>query len=195
LLVTVIREYDFLFQNNHYFYLFYYQYFRCFIASYFKFGTAIVYYFCNQIGIIITDYYISEEIFISLASQFYKDPRGFLYFKIENEKNCNSFNAKQLNRYIYVAATIIKGTPVPLLIDLSNITGVPSSSTFRLLANNDTLNTNFTKISFIVNSLSLKLLIHNYIRIYQPCIPSRVFNTIEKSIDYLEYNPQTLTWK
>ncbi|MBN4046943.1 hypothetical protein JYU05_00185 [bacterium AH-315-P13] len=142
-----------------------------------------------------TDYYISEEKFITLASQFYKDPRGFLYFKIENEKNCDSFNTGQLNSYIYVAANIIKKTPVPLLIDLRNITGVPSSSTFRLLANNDKLNTSFTKISFIVNSLSLKLLIHNYIRIYRPSILSRVFSTIEKSIDYLEYKPQTLAWK
>lgn len=143
----------------------------------------------------ITDYYISEEKFIALASQFYKDPRGFLYFKIENEKNCNSFNAWQLNRYIYVASNIIKETPTSLLLDLRNITGVPSSSTFSLLSKNFKLNTSFTKISFIVNSLSLKLLIHNYIRIYKPSIPSRVFNTIEKSIDYLECKPQTLAWK
>ncbi len=143
----------------------------------------------------ITDYYISEEKFITLASQFYKDPRGFLYFKIENEENCYSFNAGQLNRYIYVAATIIKETPTPLLLDLRNITGVLSCSTFSLLAKKFKLNTSFTKTSFIVNSLSLKLLIHNYIRIYKPSIPSRVFNTIEKSIDYLEYKPQTLAWK
>lgn len=143
----------------------------------------------------ITDYYISGEKFINLASQFYNDPRGFLYFKIENENNCYSFNAGQLNRYIYVAAKIIKDTHIPLLIDLRNITGVQSSSTFRFLTNNDKLNTNFTKISFIVNSLSLKLLIHNYIRIHKPNIPSKVFNTIEKSIDYLESEKQTLAWK
>ncbi len=128
-------------------------------------------------------------------SQFYKDPRGFLYFKIENEENFTDFNAELFNRYIYVAAKIIKDTPTPLLIDLRNVTGVPSSSTFSLLAKNFKLNTNFTKISFIVNELPIKLLIHNYIRIYNPFIPSRVFSTIDKSIDYLEYKPQTLAWK
>ena len=139
-----------------------------------------------------SNYYISEEIFITLASQFYKDPRGFLYLKIENEKNCTNFNAEQLNIYIYVAANIIEKTPTPLLLDLRNITRVYSSSTFSLLAKNFNLNANFTKISFLVNSLSLRLLIYNYIRLYKPCIPSRVFNSIEKSIDFLEDKPLTL---
>ncbi len=105
-------------------------------------------------GIMTSNYYKSEEIFITLASQFYKDPRGFLYFKIENEKNCTNFNAEQLNKYIYVAANIIEETPTPLLLDLRNTTRVHSSNTFSLLAKVSNLNANFTKISFLVNSLS-----------------------------------------
>ena len=123
------------------------------------------------------------------------DKHGYLYFKIANKKDCKNFKSEQLYKFINLATTTAREKPKPLLIDLRNVHGVLSSSTFCILAKDIKFNESFTKIAFIAGSLSIKIMILNYIRIYKPLASSRVFNTIEKGIDYLLYKPKNIVWK
>ena len=141
------------------------------------------------------EHILIDEKTIKPGKAYYIDKRGFLYLKIVNQKRCKDFKTEQLKIYINLATTIAKENHIPILIDSRDVTGVISSSTFSLLAKDSKLKACFSKIAFVANSLPIKLMIHNYIRIYKPYIPTKVFKTIEQGIDYLLYKPQDLTWK
>jgi len=119
-----------------------------------------------------------------LGQNCYIDERGFLYFKLVNQENCNLLTIEQLNKLIVDVSSICENSYMPFLVDLRYATGVASYSTFKLLAKDIQLKSVCSKIAFIVNSLPLKILIHNYIKINKPKIPSQVYYDIDGGINY-----------
>ena len=119
-----------------------------------------------------------------LGQNCYIDERGFLYFKLVNQDNCNLLTVQQLNELIVAVSSICENSYMPFLVDLRYATGVASYSTFKLLAKDIQLKSVCSKIAFIVNSLPLKILIHNYIKMHNPKIVSCVFNDIDEGISF-----------
>lgn len=119
-----------------------------------------------------------------LSQNFYIDERGFLYFKLVNHENCNLLTIEQLNKYIIAASGICENNYMPFLVDLRYATGVASYSTFKLLGKDIQLKSVCSKMALIVNSLPLKILMHNYIKVNKPKIPSQVFYDIEGGINF-----------
>ena len=119
-----------------------------------------------------------------LGQNCYIDERGFLYFKLVNQENCNLLTIEQLNKLIVAVSGICENSYMPFLVDLRYATGVASCSSFKLLAKDLQLKLVCSKIAFIVNSFPLKVLIHNYIKLHKPKITSQVFYDIDGGINF-----------
>ncbi len=119
-----------------------------------------------------------------LSQNFYIDERGFLYFKLVNQENCNILTIEKLNKLIVDVTSFCENYYMPFLVDLRYASGVAGYSTFKLLAKDIQLKSVCSKISFIVNSLPLKILIYNYIKIHKPHIHSQVFHDLDGGINF-----------
>ena len=112
---------------------------------------------------------------------------AFLYCKIKNQNEHMLFKKEQLAAYLDLITKLDQEATLPLLIDLTELKRLSSSGIFSLLASNK-IKSNCSEFVFIVNSLSIKLMIYNYLRLYKPLINSRVFGSLKSAMDYCSKN-------
>ncbi len=114
----------------------------------------------------------------------YIDERGFLYFKVITQENANLLTIGKLNRYIITVSKICENNYLPFLVDLRDVSGTVKNNTLKLLAKDIHLKSVCSKMAFIVNSLPIKILIINYIKMHKPKILSIVFDDIDEGINF-----------
>ncbi len=116
------------------------------------------------------------------AKFWYED--GILYGKLFNQDSNQSLKEENTLNYINAMIKLCNGVPSPFLIDLRDIKGTYTISAARLLSNTEALrNLRFCE-AYLLNSLSSKLLVDSYKRIYDPKTPYRVFYDINGAVNY-----------
>lgn len=116
------------------------------------------------------------------AKFWYED--GILYGKLFNQDDNQSLKEENTLSYINAMIKLCNGVPSPFIIDLRDIKGTYTISAARLLSNTKTLRDLRLCEAYVLNSLSSKLLVNSYKRIYDPKTPYMVFYDIEGAVKY-----------
>ncbi|MFI1770831.1 hypothetical protein [Thalassobellus citreus] len=122
----------------------------------------------------------------NLTESFYIDERGFLYLKISNKNTNYLFTAAELVEYIDIITKTCDKKTNTLLIDVRNFLGEVTFQRpcYLLYAKDLKLKSVCKKVVFITNTAKVNLKIENYISKYKPKVDTKVFNCLEKAIDY-----------
>lgn len=126
--------------------------------------------------------YMDNTIHFEKATFWYQD--GILYGKLFNQDI--NHNLKEENTLYYINALIklCNGICSPFLIDLRDIKGTYTISAAKLLSNTKALRNLILCEAYVLNSLSSKLLVDSYKRIYDPKTPYMVFYDINGAVTY-----------
>jgi len=87
--------------------------------------------------------------------------------------------------FIELAEKKCKGIPRPFLFDLRDIDGIMTIEAGRLLAKSEILKYLRIAHAFIVNSLSVRLMVNFYLRVYSPGCPGKIFDQEGEAINWL----------
>lgn len=109
---------------------------------------------------------------------------GILYCKLFNQDiNYNLTEENTLN-YINVMISLCNGVCSPFLIDLRDVKGTYTIDAAKLLSNTKAIKDLRLCEAFLLNSMSSKLLVDSYKRIYDPKTPFKIFYEMDGAIKY-----------
>ena len=125
-----------------------------------------------------------EEIKIQGHAKFWIGEEGILHCKLSNSNMDKKLDYKTAQLYLEAIETLSKGRPMPLLIDLRSTKGTFSSAAAQLLAKSWDNMPSVLCEGYVVSTLSVKLLVQAYKRIYKTKIPFGIFNNLNKATEY-----------
>lgn len=129
-----------------------------------------------------------EKITVQEHAVFWKEDDGILYGRFSNLSVEDSMDHKTAQLYIDAILKLSKGEAIPLLIDLSEAKGTISNAAAQLLSKSSNDMPCVICEAYVVESLSVKLLVQAYKRIYNTKIPHALFKNVASARDYcLEY--------
>ncbi len=136
-----------------------------------------------------------ERITILDHSSFWTDSDGILYAKIGTTDINKRLDYNTAMSYVEAIANLSKGRPMPLLIDLRNAKGTFSNAAAQLLSRKFKTMPFVLCEAFVVNSLSIRLLVNSYKRIFDPNSPFELFKTVAAARAYClnfknDHNPE-----
>lgn len=117
-------------------------------------------------------------------ASFWIQDNGILYCKLGNLEEDNKLDYKLALLYLDAIAKLSGNSPMPLLIDLRNTKGTFSNDAAHLLSERFRTMQNVVCEAYVVNSLSVKLLVQAYKRIYKTKIPYALFDQMSEAEDY-----------
>lgn len=127
---------------------------------------------------------VMERVSIHGHSEFWIKDDGILYAKIGTPNMNNRLDVHTAELYIDAIARLSKGKAMPLLIDLRNTKGTFSNEAAQLLARKFKAMPIAICEAYVVNSLSVRLLVHSYKRIFNPDSPFEIFKTVTSAREY-----------
>lgn len=134
-----------------------------------------------------------EEMIIHKHATFWTKGNGVLFGKIRNFNSQHQLDSRTAQLYLDTIADLSKGTPMPFLIDLRDVKGTFSSEAGLLLAKSFNNLSHIIYEVYVVNSLSISLLVQSYKRIYHTKTPFIICNDMEEAQEHcLEYKTRKL---
>lgn len=115
---------------------------------------------------------------------FWIQDNGILYCKLGNLEPDNKLDYKSARLFLDVIRKLSKDEPIALLIDLSRTKGTFSNDAAHLLSESFGNMPFVICEAYVVNNLSVKLLVQAYKRIYKTKIPYNLSDKIEKAEAY-----------
>lgn len=125
-----------------------------------------------------------EEIIIYEHATFWTDSSGILFCKFQSLNANNKLDYKIAELYIDTISKLSNGMPMPLLIDLRDTKGTFSIAAAQLLANSFNNLSLIISEAYVVNSLSINLLIRSYKRLYNTNISYSIFEDMTMAEKY-----------
>lgn len=106
--------------------------------------------------------------------------------------NCKYFNSdvnwklrtSAVKKYILALLTLAADRPRPIIVDFRNVSGIYTIMAARLFVRDSSVNRIIISEAFIVNSLTVRLLVCVYKKIYDPFIPFKIFYNIKDAQEY-----------
>ncbi|HAT64516.1 MAG TPA: hypothetical protein DCS66_07920 [Flavobacteriaceae bacterium] len=125
---------------------------------------------------------MDNKIQFEKATLWYSE--GILYCKLFNQDiNYNLTEENTLN-YINAMISLCNGVCSPFLIDLRDVKGTYTIDAAKLLSNTKAIKELRLCEAFLLNSMSSKLLVDSYKRIYDPKTPFKIFYEMDRAIKY-----------
>ena len=90
--------------------------------------------------------------------------------------------------YLETIGKLSKGEPLPIIIDLRDTKGTFSIAAAQLLSKSFNSGAFISSEAYIVNSLSINLLILSYKRLFDSKIPYAIFKKVSKAEEYCLMN-------
>lgn len=125
-----------------------------------------------------------ERIKINEHDFFWIQDDGILYVKLGSLDVDNKLDDRTAQLYLDAITELSKGTPRPLLIDLRGVKGTFLNTAAHLLSKNFENMSFVISEAYVVNSLSVKLLVQAYKRIYKTKIPYAIFENVSIAKEY-----------
>ena len=125
---------------------------------------------------------MNKVIHFQKAKFWYKD--GILYCHLFNNNIHHSLHEESVLNYINTMILLCNGKKSPFVIDLRNCRGTYTTTAAKLLSNTKELKQVRFFEAFIINSISSKLLVDSYKRIYDPNTDYKVFDKMEDAVDF-----------
>lgn len=119
------------------------------------------------------------KIVTSGNASFWIQDNGILYCKLDSLEADNKLGYKSAQMYLESLEKLIKDNPMPLLIDLRNTKGTISIEAAHLLSESFNKMQHVICEAYVVNTLSVKLLVQGYKRIYKTKIPYGIFEKMD----------------
>ncbi len=107
-----------------------------------------------------------------------------LVCKISNLNAYNKLDYKVAQRYLEAIVKLSKGKPLPIIVDLRDTKGTFSIAAARLLSKSFNSGAFIVSEAYVVNSLSINLLVHSYKRLFYSKIPFAIFKNVPKAEEY-----------
>jgi len=117
-------------------------------------------------------------------ADFWTDESNILYCKPSNALEFQKMELDDVKNYIVAIEKITNGRSMPFLIDLRGIKGTFSILAAKELSKNKKLCQLRLSEAFVVNSISMKLLVLSYKRIFDPKTPFMLFNDMGMAKEY-----------
>lgn len=125
-----------------------------------------------------------DELIIYEHATFWIDNAGILFCKLTSLDAQNKLDFKIANKYIDAIVKLSNGIPRPFVIDLRDTKGTFSIAGAQVLSNALSKVSLVISEAYIVNTLSMNLLIHSYKRLYNTTIPFEIFNNDASALAY-----------
>ncbi|NNE55056.1 MAG: hypothetical protein HKN32_03475 [Flavobacteriales bacterium] len=110
---------------------------------------------------------------------------GLLKIKVNEVMQEAKVDVPDINHFIRAISQYCGSVARPFLIDLRDIDGSVEVEASRLFASSPEMANVRLAQAFVVNSLSIRLLVNFYIRVHQPNCPSQVFSDVEEAEGWL----------
>ena len=117
-------------------------------------------------------------------SKFWIDSFGILNCKHFNRDMNWRLDKDEVEKYILAILTLAADKPRSLIVDFRDVRGTYTILAARLFAKDPSVNKLIISEAFIVNSISIRLLVNAYKRIYEPLIPFKIFSNIKDAQQY-----------
>ena len=91
---------------------------------------------------------------------------------------------RDMERFLKAIEDLTKEKCMPLVVDLRNVVCNFTVEAFKLLAINESFCQRITFEAFVTNSIKGKLLVLAYKRIFEPKKPFKIFDDVEKAVQY-----------
>ncbi|SKB57706.1 hypothetical protein SAMN05660866_02223 [Maribacter arcticus] len=127
---------------------------------------------------------IMENIITYEHATLWTDTNGILFCKINNLDAHNKLDFKSAQLYLEAIIKLTNGVPMPFLIDLRDTKGTFSIAAAQLLSKKFNTLPLVVSTAYVVNSLSINLLIQSYKRIYDTKIPFEIFKDMTSAKNY-----------
>lgn len=125
-----------------------------------------------------------EGMIIYEHATIWTDSSGILFCKFKSLNANNKLDYPKAELCIEAISKLSKGISMPLLIDLRDTKGTFSIAAARFLARSFNNLSLIISEAYVINSLSINILIRSYKRLYDTSIPYAVFNTMEMAERY-----------
>jgi len=112
-----------------------------------------------------------ERISVSENAIFWLQNEAIIFCKLTNLDSSLKLDYKTAQSYIDAIVLLTKGSPMPLVVDLRYMKGTFTISAAQLLSKTFASTSLITCEAYVVNSLSIKLLVHSYKRLFGNDIP------------------------
>ncbi|WP_157358328.1 hypothetical protein [Winogradskyella sp. J14-2] len=109
---------------------------------------------------------------------------GILFCQFLNTSMSYKLMEKDVVNYLKTIKQLTEGRSVPMVVDLRNVVGSFSVEAVKLISNNEAFQQNTTRQAFVINTLQSKLLVLAFKRIYEPHKPFRIFEDVNKAMEY-----------
>lgn len=133
-----------------------------------------------------------DSISINGHTTFWLDTKGILNCKLYNNKRDHKLNYKTAQLFLDAVDSLYSGNPAPLLLDLRDVKGTFTNDAAQILSSTLKKMKWVTCEAYVVNSLSVKLLVKAYKRLYPTNIPYEIFTDMEDAHVYCLNSLQNL---
>jgi hypothetical protein len=110
--------------------------------------------------------------------------QGILFCEIRNNDISINLNMETIKNYIEAILSLCNNQAMPFLIDLRDTKGAYVNSAAKLLATSPEIQKVRLVEIFVTNSMSIKLLINSYKRLFNPSTPFMIFNNYDEAVEY-----------
>lgn len=125
-----------------------------------------------------------DSISINGHTTFWLDTKGILNCKLYNNNSEHKLDYKTAQLFLEAVDSLYSGKPAPLLLDLRDVKGTFTNDAAQILSSTLKKMNWVTCEAYVVNSLSVKLLVQAYKRIYKTKIPFALFDQISEAEAY-----------
>ena len=115
---------------------------------------------------------------------FWTDDSDILYCEFSNKKSNFILDYSTVKVYIDAIISLCNGKAMPFLIDLRESRGTFSIAAAKLIAKSPELSQLRISESFVTNTISIRLLIVSYKRLYDPITPFNIFTNTQDAIKF-----------
>lgn len=105
-----------------------------------------------------------EKTIIESQASFYTE-KGILFCEVHNLSQISSWTSRFYRRFLRVLQELTQGVPMPLIVDLKQARGTLSTDTAKVLSERCRRNPLIMGEAYIVESLSVRLLVQSYVRL------------------------------
>lgn len=124
-----------------------------------------------------------KEIVFERA-KFILNDNGILICEFFNKETSYKMELETAKQYSQAISKLCNGKPRPFLVDLSNAKGTYTTQAAKHMANTPKLKKVRLREVFVYKSMSSRLLILSYKRIYDPITPYKMTKNMNKAIEH-----------
>lgn len=127
-----------------------------------------------------------EEIVVHEYATFWTENTGIIYCELYNTDFRNKLDKRTAQIYLKAIKQLSKGTPMPLYIDLRKAKGTFTIEAAQVLSKELGSSTLINCEAFVVQSLSIHVLVQAYKRIFKTTVPYGIFKSALKAQEFCD---------